>query len=91
MQKRISKLSSSTRIFNSSKDLYNNALSASVFQQRIKFEEGNTSARPSKNRKKNIICFKPHYSVTVTTKIGHKVLQIFDKNISQNHTNSISF
>ena len=91
MQKRISKLSSSTRIFNSSRDLYNNALSASVFQQRIKFEEGNTSARPSKNRKKNIIWFKPHYSVNVTTKIGHKVLQIFDKNISQNHTNSISF
>ena len=40
IQKRISKLSSSTRIFNNSKDLYNKALFASGFQQRIKFEEG---------------------------------------------------
>ena len=32
IQKRMSKLSSSTRIFNNSKDLYNNALSASGFQ-----------------------------------------------------------
>ena len=38
IQKGISKLSSITRIFNNSKDLYNNALSASEFQQRIKFE-----------------------------------------------------
>ena len=35
IQKRINKLSSSTSIFNNSKDLYNNALSASGFQQRI--------------------------------------------------------
>ena len=41
IQRRISKLSNSTRILNNSKDLYNNALFASGFQQRIKFEEGN--------------------------------------------------
>ena len=42
IQRRISKLSSSTRILNNSKDLYNNrpALSAGRFQQRIKFEQG---------------------------------------------------
>ena len=39
IQKSRTKLSSSTRIFNNSKDLYNNALSASGFQQRIKFEQ----------------------------------------------------
>ena len=53
--KRISKLSSSTSIFNNCKDLYKNALSASGFQQRIKFKQGNTSATPNKNRKRNII------------------------------------
>ena len=38
IQKRISKLSSSTRIFNNFKNLYNNALSASEFQQGNEFE-----------------------------------------------------
>ena len=52
VQKRISKLSSSTRIFNDSKDLHINALSASGFQQRIKFEQVNTSATPNENRKR---------------------------------------
>ena len=41
-----------TGTFNNSKDLYNNTLSASKFQQKIKFEQGNTSATPNKNRKK---------------------------------------
>ena len=55
IHKRISKLSSSTRIFNGSKDLYNNTLSASGFQQRIRFEQHKTSATPNKNRNRNIM------------------------------------
>ena len=51
IQKRISKLSSSTRIFSNSKDIYNNDLSANGFQQRFKFEQGNTSATPIKTEK----------------------------------------
>ena len=69
IQKRISKLSSSTRIFSNSKDIYNNDLSANGFQQRFKFEQGNTSVTPNKNRKRNI-CFNPTYSTNITTKTG---------------------
>ena len=72
IQKRISKLSITNRVFNNSKDLYNNALSASGFQQRIKFEQGNTSATPNQNRKRNIIWFNNPNSANVTTKIGNK-------------------
>ena len=73
IQKRISKLTSSTSIFSNSKDLYNSTLSASGFQQRIRFEQGTTSA-PNKNIKRNIIKFNPPYSANVTTKIGNKFL-----------------
>ena len=92
IQKRISKVSSSTRIFSNSKDIYNNDLSANGFQQRFKFEQGNTSATPNKNRKRNI-CFNPTYSTNITTKtgkIGNMFWQILDKKF-KSHTNSISF
>ena len=89
-RRRIRKLSSSTSIFNNSKDLYNNALSPSGFEQRIKFVQGNTSATPSKNRKKNIIWFHPSNSANATTKIGNKFSQTFDKNFPKFPTNSIS-
>ena len=46
---------------------------------RIEFEQNNTSAKPNKNRKKNIIWFNPFYSANVTTKIGNRFLQILDK------------
>ena len=75
IQKRIRELSSSTRIFNNSKDLDNNALSVSGFQQRIRFEQHKTSATPNKNRKRNTIWFNPPYGGSVTTKIGNKFLQ----------------
>ena len=70
IQKRISKLSSSTRILNNCKDIYNNDLSANGFQQRFKFEQGDTSATPNKNRKRNIIYFNSPYSTNITTKIA---------------------
>ena len=85
IQKRISKLSSSTRIFNNSKDLYNNALSADGFQQKIRFEQHKTSATPDKIRKRNIIWFNRPCSANVTTKIGNKFLQILDKHFPKSH------
>ena len=85
IRKRISKLSSSIRILNNSKDLYDNALSASGFQQRIKFEQHNTSTTPNRNRKRNIIWFNPTYSANVTTKIGNNFLQILDKHLPKSH------
>ena len=86
IQKRISKTqSSSIRIFNNSKDLFNNVLSASRFQQRIRFEQHKTSATPRKNRKSNIIWFNPPYSANVTTQIGNKFLEILDKYFPKSH------
>ena len=84
IQKRISKLSSSTRIFNNFKDLHNNALSASGIQQRIRFEQHKT-ATPNKNRKRNIIWFNTPYSTNVITKTDNKFLQILDKHFSKSH------
>ena len=91
IQKRISKLSNSISIFNFSKDLYNNTLFASGFQQRIKFEQGNTSAAPIKNRKRNIIWFKPLYSANVTIKIGNKFLQILNNHFPKSYKFHILF
>ena len=85
IRKRISKLSSSIRILNNSKDLYDQALSASGFRQRIKFEQHNTSTTPNRNRKRNIIWFNPTYSANVTTKIGNNFLQILDKHLPKSH------
>ena len=81
IQKRVNKLSSSTRIFNSSKDLHDNALSGSGFQQRIRFEQHKTSATPNKNRKRNIAFFNHPYSANATT----KKLKILDKHFPKSH------
>ena len=79
IQKRINKLFSNTRIFNNSKDLYNNAMSASGIQQKIKYEQGNTSATPKINKKSYTLWFNRPYSANVITKIGNKFFQILDK------------
>ena len=85
MQKRKSKLLSSTRNFNNSKDLHNNAQSSSGFQQRIRFEQNKAWATLNKNRKRNIIWFNPPYGGSVMTKIGKKFLQILDKHFPKSH------
>ena len=60
-------------------------MSGSGFQQRIKLEQGNTSATPNKNKKRNIIWFNPPYSSNVTTNIDNKFLQILDKHFPKSH------
>ena len=89
ISKRINKQSSDEHIFNSTKDLYNNALKNSGYKQNIKFQH-NVSVEAQKrknNRGRKIIWFNPRYSCSIATDIGdkhfpkmHKFYKILNRN-----------
>ena len=82
----INKLSSDKSVFDSSKDLYNNALSSSGFKAKIKSNpDFNKNISRNKNRKRKIIWFNPPYSSNVSTNIGKSFLTILDRHFPKSH------
>ena len=77
----INKLSSDKTVFNKSKELFNNTLSNSGLDHKIKFKPltENKDRSRNKNRGQKIVWFKPPYSCNVATNIGQKFLLLLDK------------
>ena len=68
ISRRINKLSSDKSIFDSSKDLYNNALSSSGFKDKIDIDpDFNKNISRCKNRKRKIIGFNSPYGSNFST------------------------
>ena len=87
ISKRINKLSPDEHVFNSTKDLYNNALKNRGYKQDIKFQH-NVSVEAQKgknNRGRKIIWFNPPYSCSVATDIGKKFFLLLDKHFPKTH------
>ena len=86
ISKRINDLSADEIVFNKSKDLYNNALSESGFQQKISFENNTTNKlNNTRKRGRKIIWFNPPYSLNVSTNIGKRFFQLLDKHFPKTH------
>ena len=74
--KRISTISSSKEIFESSKIEYENALKIIGYKDRLVYENSSVNENDkneNKKRKRNIIWYNPPYSVNVKTNIGKKI------------------
>ena len=86
--KKINTLSADETAFNKSKDLYNNALTESVFKHKITFQkQQNTSTliNNTKNRQRKIIWFNPPFDVNVSTNIGKKFFSLLGKHFAKTH------
>ena len=87
ISKRIKKLSSDEHVFNSTKDLYNNALENSGYKQNIKFQHNvfvKVQKRKSK-RGRQIKWFFPPYSCSIATDIGKKFFLLLGKHFPKRH------
>ena len=87
ISRRINKLPSDKTVFNNSKELFNNALSNSGFDHKIKFQPqtGNKDRSRNKNRGRKIVWFNPTYSFNVVINIGKKFLLPLDKHFPKAH------
>ena len=83
----INKLSSDKTIFNNSKKLFNNVLSKSGFDHKIKFQPltENKDSSHNKNRGWKITWLNPPYSCNVATNIGKKFLLLLGKHFPKAH------
>ena len=84
--KRISEISATKEIFDRAAPYCNEALKASGFKDKIKYEPSenhNPNAKP--NRKRNIIWFNPPYSANVKTNVGKKFILLVDKHFPKEH------
>lgn len=80
---RINSISSDKHIFDRAAQFYNDALSASGYKEKIKFNDKHTKVSRSRSRK--IIWFNPPYSLNVKTNVARKFLNIVDKNFPKKH------
>ena len=80
-------MSSDKTVFNNSKKLFNNALSNSEFDHKIKFYPltENKDRSRNKNRGRKIEWFNPPYSCNVVINIGKKILLLLDKHFPKPH------
>ena len=85
IEKRLSQLSSSEKIFNESAPFYEDKLHQSGYQQKLKYNPANTETHNKRNHKRNIIWFNPPFSRNVSTKIGKCFLNLLDKHFPRNH------
>ena len=82
INRRLSAISSNESVFNETSGPYQQALTNSGYQYKLKFNPAdNTSdnrAKPSRNRKRNITWFNPPFSNNVKTNIAKKFLGLID-------------
>ena len=85
IEKRLSQLSSSEKIFNESAPFYEDKLHQSGYQQKLKYNPANTETHNKRNHKRNLIWFNPPFSRNLSTKIGKCFLNLLDKHFPGNH------
>jgi hypothetical protein len=81
---RISNISSSKEVFDRATLLYNNALAASGYNEKIIFQK-NLASTKLKSRSRNIIWFNPPFSQNVTTNIARNFLNLIEKHFPKSH------
>ena len=84
ISERLSKNSSDEKIFNSTKNEYEEALRKNGYSAKLEFknQQTNTDTR-NQNRKRNIIWFNPPYSNAVSTNVAQKFLHLIDKHFTR--------
>ena len=79
ISKRVSDISYDHQVFKEAAPIYEEALSASGFQNKLRFTDSKENAAKKRKRQRNVIWFNPPYSKNVQTNIGRKFLHLIDK------------
>ena len=81
ISRRLTDISSDQAAFEEAAPLYNEALQASGYTEKVKFMEERKNRRPAKkkSRARKITWFNPPFSRNVTTCIGRRFLQLINK------------
>ena len=79
MEIRLSNHLSNEIVFRHAAEDYEKALKKSGYNVKLQYKPTNQNTNNKINRKRNIICFNPPFSKTVSTKIGHYFLNLLDK------------
>ena len=85
IESRLSSLPSLEEIFNNSVTPYQEALDKSGYKHKLKYQANIDTANNKKQRKRNIIWFKPAYSKKVKTNIGKIFLNLIKKHFPPHH------
>ena len=83
--KRISEISSSEEIFDRAATYYNDALKASRYKEKVRYETETANNYTSAKRKRKIIWFNPPFSMNVKTNVAKNFLQLIDKHFPPEH------
>ena len=84
INKRISNLSFDKNEFNKAKGVYDDALSSSGFNEKLRYEAEHAHVKRRK-RSRKIIWFNPPYNTEVQTKIGKIFLNLIRKHFPKRH------
>ena len=79
ISKRISAISSGEQVFREAAPIYDAALAASGYQEKLKFMEKGVLPQKASRRRKNITWFNPLFNKNVATNIGRAFLRLVDK------------
>ena len=82
INKRLNQLSCNQEEFEKAKQSYSQALKASGYDGKLKYEERKP---PKRTRKRKIIWFNPLYSMNVKTNIGKKFLNLIGRHFPKDH------
>ena len=86
IQKRLSSLSSSKKIFEEAEPYYEQCLSNCGCKQKLNYRDPTyPNIITKKKRQRNVLWFNPPYSKTVKTKIGKFFLQVIKKHFPKEH------
>ena len=89
IEKRISNISSSKEIFDTSKPIYEKTLNECGFQHKLLYQENVINNiddnQEKKKRKRNIIWYNPPYSVNVKMNIGKLFFRLSQKHFPKTH------
>ena len=79
INRRLSSLSSNVEMFDSVKDIYQQALNDAGYDYKLVYQPPDFCTKKKRGRKRQIIWFNPPWASNVKTNIGKKFLQLIDK------------
>ena len=92
INKRLSEISSSDKLFNENKKEYEDALISSGYKTKLKMNKSNLEiqmnqgqTKRKRNRNRKTIWYNPPYNMNLKTNIGKTFLKLIDKHFHKNH------
>ena len=86
VNRRLSALSSSEAMFETSTQIYQDALNKAGYKYKLKYDPTvKTNQTKTRSRKRNVVWFNPPFSITVRTNVGATFLKLIDKHFHKSN------